>query len=292
MKKVAVVILLATFAVCAIASTCVSVGEAADASSSITCAVSKWQIYVGESITATGAINPPHAGVGVTLKYTRPVGTTFNRTVTSIGDGSYTDAMVPDPSGMWTVQASWSGDSDTPGNASSTMKFLVSTISNVTLNTGQNQTFSSYFQPAIDEYYSPSLESIVWQSDVASPGGINLTAVGVRFFYDDLFGLGGTITSYNVTYDAKALQGTPEGIYNATVYYDIYSKSRLWPYSSTFLFRYELRCRVTVTSEVIPEFPSFLVLPMFLTATLMAVAVYGRKGAQGDVPSKPKAQGN
>jgi hypothetical protein len=278
LKKVgvAVFVLAVSFAIVAIAP-----ASALNGNSSITCEVSKWQTYFGESITVSGAINPLHAGVGVTLKYTPPVGTPFNRTVSSMGNGNYSDAMTPNLDGMWSVQASWSGDTDTQGNVSSYVKFLVSTISEATIKIGQNQTFSCVFQPAIDEYFMSNLESIMWDNNVTSPGGINFTAIDGTFFYDDPFHLGGgTITSYNMTYNIKILEGTPEGVYNATAYYNIYTKSKLWPYSTTLLFRYELRCRITASSEVIPEFPSVLILPMFMMATLIAMIIYGSKGAQ------------
>ena len=82
--------------------------HALDDSSDITCEVSKWQIYLGESITVSGTIEPLHDGVEVTLKYTRPVDEAFNRTVTSMANGNYSDTMIPDMDGMWGVQASWS----------------------------------------------------------------------------------------------------------------------------------------------------------------------------------------
>jgi hypothetical protein len=244
--RVAVFMLAVSFAISAIAP-----ALALEGNSSITCAVSKWQIYFGESITVSGAITPVHAGVGVTLKYTDPAYTTFNRTVTSIGDGSYSDIILPSLYGMWSVQASWSGDIDNLGNVSSTVKFLVSTVSDVAIKIGRNQTFSCVFQPAMDYYYSPiSFQKIAYNQSVTSPGGINFSALGQSFSYAiPPFGIGGTITSFNLTYYMEVLAGTSEGVYNATAYYDIYSQSTLWPYSSSFLFRYELRCRINVVGK-------------------------------------------
>jgi hypothetical protein len=217
-----------------------SVGE-----STITCEVSNWQIYFGESITVSGTIDPPHAGVEVTLTYTNPADTAFNRTVASTGDGRYSDTVLPDLDGMWSVQVSWSGDMDTMGAVSSEVKFLVSTVTEVTIKIGRNQTFSCVFQPAIDEYYSPTFESIVWDRSATSPEGINFTAVEGEFSYHEtISGLGGKITSFNITYNIGILEGTSEGVYNATAYYDISSQSEFYPYSTTFLFRYELRCRI------------------------------------------------
>jgi len=219
--------------------------------SSITCAVSKWQIYSGESVTVTGAITPLHAGIGVTLKYTNPADTTFNKTVTSIGNGSYSDTLLPTVDGMWSVQASWLGDADTLGNASSKVKFLVSTVKEVTIRIGQNQTLYHAFQPAIDYYYSTtSFYTIALEGSVTSPAGISLSALGGGFTYEQSqFSLGGTITSYNLTFNIRVLGGTPEGVYNATANYDIYRQSTLYPYSASLLFRYELRLRINAVGK-------------------------------------------
>jgi hypothetical protein len=216
-----------------------SVGE-----STITCEVSNWQAYFGEPITVSGAIDPLHVGVEVTLTYTNPADTAFNRTVMSMGDGSYSDPILPDLGGMWSVQASWSGDNDTLGAASSKVKFLVSTVNEVAIKIGQNQTYSCVFKPAKDYYYSPLSESIAWDRSATSPEGINFTAVEGIFHYESMYGLGGTITSFNITYNIGVLEGTSEGVYNATAYYDISSQSKFYPYPATFLFRYELRCRI------------------------------------------------
>jgi hypothetical protein len=89
------------------------------------------------------------------------------------------------------------------------------------------------------------LKSIVWDENITSPAGINFTTVeGVFTYYETIPGLGGTITSYNITYNIGVLEGTTEGIYEVTAYYDISSQSEMWPYATTFLFRYELRCRI------------------------------------------------
>jgi len=253
MKKVAVAVfmLAISFAIGAVASANASEALASDGSSSITCAVSKWQICFGEFITVSGAIDPLHAGVGVTLKYTDPASTTFNRTVASIGDGSYSDTILPNLDGMWSVQVSWPGDIDTLGNVSSKVKFLVSTVTEVTIKIGRNQTLYHAFQPAIDYYYSTiSLYSIALQGSATSPGGITLSALGGVYSYENSqFGLGGIITSYNLTCNIGVLEGTSEGVYNAIAYYDIYRQSELWPYSSSLLFRYELRLRINAVSK-------------------------------------------
>jgi hypothetical protein len=217
-----------------------SVGE-----STITCEVSNWQIYMRENIVVSGSIDPPHIGVEVTLTYTDPADVVFNRTVTTTGDGNYSDTLTPNFDGMWRVLASWPGDIDTMSAVSSEVRFLVSTVTEVSVKIGQNQTFHSVFQPPTDYHYSPMFEDIVWDENITSPSGVNFTTIeGVFTYHETIPGLGGTITSYNVTYNIGVLEETAEGIYNVTAYYDISSQSGFWPYTITFLFRYELRCRV------------------------------------------------
>ena len=217
-----------------------SVGE-----STITCGVSNWQIYLGGSITVSGTIDPLHVGVDVTLTYTDPADTVINRTVTSISGGNYSDTIQPDLDGMWSVRASWLGDVDTMGAESAEVRFLVSTVTEVTIKIGQNQTFFNVFQPPKDYHYSPIFEDMVWDKSVTPPAGINFTTIDGTFYYDETIpGLGGTITSCEVTYNIGVLDGTSEGIYEVTAYYNISRQSTMWPYSTTFLFTYELRCRV------------------------------------------------
>ena len=222
-----------------------SVGE-----STITCEVSSWQMYMGESITISGSIDPPHGGVGVTLTYTDPADAVFNRTVTTTGDGNYSDTLTPGLDRMWSVQASWSGDVDTLSAESSEVRFLVSTVTEVTIKIWQNETFHKVFQPPSDHHYSPMFEDIVWDENITSPSSINFTTInGVFTYHETIPGLGGTITSYNVTYDIKVLEDTAEGFYDVTAYFDISSQSEFWPYTTTFLFRYELRCRVNAVAK-------------------------------------------
>ena len=249
--------------------------------SSITCEVSKPQIFIGESITVTGAINPPHAGVEVILKYTNPEGTPFIRTATSTGNGNYNDTTTPSSDGLWSVQASWSGDTDNQGNVSAQVKFLTSTINEATIKIGENQTFSCLFKSPIDYYYNPvSLESIVYNQSVTTPLTINFSALEQSFYYEKPpFSLGGNITSFNFTYNIGVLSGTPEGTYNVTAYYNIYKQTGILTKVTTLLFKYELRSRVTA-SLTIPEFPSFLILPMLMMVTLIMMVIYRRKDLQ------------
>ena len=217
-----------------------SVGE-----STITCEVPNWQIYSGESLTVSGSIDPSHEGVGVTLKYTDPEDVESDRTVTTQGDGNYVDTVTPNLEGMWTVQASWPGDTDTLASLSPEIRFLVSTIKRAFVKIGQHLPFLCIFEPPENYHYNPSFDRIVWETNVTSHPSINLTMTEGKFHYHEIIpGLGGTITSFEIEYDVAVLEGTSEGTYEATVRYDISRQSKLWPYSVTFLFRYELRCSI------------------------------------------------
>lgn len=89
------------------------------AQSSITCSASPSTITLGSSVTVSGSISPSHAGVAVSLTYTKPDATTIARTATTTSAGSYSDVYTPDMAGSWTVIASWDGDSDHLGATSS-----------------------------------------------------------------------------------------------------------------------------------------------------------------------------
>ncbi|MCZ2809617.1 MAG: hypothetical protein O2V44_09710 [Candidatus Bathyarchaeota archaeon] len=218
--------------------------------SSITCEFSDWQTYLGESVTIMGTIDPPHVGVEVTLTFTDPTETVFTRTTSTTGDGDYSDTLTPYLDGMWSVLASWSGDVDTMGAESSEVRLLVSTPTEVTVKIGRNQTVFNVFQPTTDYHYSPMLENIVWSESITSPSEINFTTIeGVYTYYEAFPGLGGTITSYNITYNIGVLEGTPEGTYAVTTYYNISRQSHMWPYSTTLILRYELRCTVNAVIQ-------------------------------------------
>jgi parallel beta-helix repeat protein len=94
-------------------------------STSISCSVSPSAATMGDSITASGTISPALLGKNVTLIYKRPNGSTFNRTVTTGSDGSYSDSFKPDADGAWSVIASWDGDSAYHGTSSLSKAFTV-----------------------------------------------------------------------------------------------------------------------------------------------------------------------
>ncbi len=83
--------------------------------SEIIISVSPREAEVGKELTVTGRIDPPRAGVEVTLIYkSKAAGEVYfggvARKVTTASDGSFTDILKPDIGGPWTVSASWKGD--------------------------------------------------------------------------------------------------------------------------------------------------------------------------------------
>lgn len=93
--------------------------------SAISCSVSHEEINQDESITVSGSITPAMEGVTVTLMYKKPDDTTFDRTVTTASDGSYSDLYKPTETGAWNVKASWKGDPEHEGASSQQLAFNV-----------------------------------------------------------------------------------------------------------------------------------------------------------------------
>jgi len=71
----------------------------------------------GENITISGSTNPVIADATVTLNYTKPDESNFNKTTTTGSDGKFTDtysSALTDPTGKWTVLAEIGGNVSDP----------------------------------------------------------------------------------------------------------------------------------------------------------------------------------
>ena len=79
----------------------------------------------GYTMTVTGVISPKIVRVAVKLTYTKPDGTTVDRTVVTAEDGSFSDSYSPDALGLWQVFASWQGDETHTGATSTIATFEV-----------------------------------------------------------------------------------------------------------------------------------------------------------------------
>jgi hypothetical protein len=84
--------------------------------SSITCSVSPTSIEKGESIDVSGTITPIQDNITVILEYKKPDDSILTRTVKTNVEGSYRESYQPDLEGIWSVNASWSGDEKHEGN--------------------------------------------------------------------------------------------------------------------------------------------------------------------------------
>jgi hypothetical protein len=61
-------------------------------------------------VNISGIIEPTQENATITLSYTRPNASTFDRIVNTTVVGSYRDSYQPDLEGIWSVNASWVGD--------------------------------------------------------------------------------------------------------------------------------------------------------------------------------------
>jgi hypothetical protein len=100
--------------------------------SSITCVPGKSSINVGDTLTVSGGITPPVAGVSVSIEY-KMGSSDVTRTATTGSDGKYSDSYSLAAAGSWTVKASWAGNTQYSGASSSTQTF---TVSQPTVTTG------------------------------------------------------------------------------------------------------------------------------------------------------------
>ena len=92
--------------------------------SSITCITTQPSIVLGGAIAVSGMINPAVSGASVTLQY-KVASTEVSRSVTTGGDGRYSDSYIPTTAGAWTVQASWGGNTQLTAAASIVATFTV-----------------------------------------------------------------------------------------------------------------------------------------------------------------------
>jgi hypothetical protein len=76
-------------------------------------------VFRGDAVVTFGALTPGVPGARIVLTYTRPDGTTFERTAEPHADGTWNHSMTPaaedpggPPSGIWKVRARYAGDAD------------------------------------------------------------------------------------------------------------------------------------------------------------------------------------
>jgi hypothetical protein len=224
--------------------------------STITCGRSKSQVFVGESITISGSIDPLHGGVEVVLTYTRPNTTILQRNVTTSGDGSYSDTLAPDQAGLWRVRASWGGDADNMGAVSSTVKFIVSTVREIALKIGENKTLSECFEPP-GSYSKPIGGEIVYSESIEKSDYLSFKTESVVITFSGI--LNNILDKVNITYTLDVLEIAPEGVYTANA---TYTFKEIFLGSPTTLFTYEIRLSIEASTLKIPTDISCAVSPI------------------------------
>jgi len=108
--------------------------------------VSESRIVKGNSIKVSGLIDPAVHGATITLMFTKPDGTTFNKTVTTDSQGAYSYSYTPTETGSWSVKALWKGDTKHEGSASRSISFTVEEKSGCIIATA---TYGSELSPQV-----------------------------------------------------------------------------------------------------------------------------------------------
>jgi hypothetical protein len=94
-------------------------------SSAITCVPEKTSVNVGDTLIVTGSVTPSASGATVRLEY-KSGSNDVSKSVTTGSDGKYTDSYTATLAGSWTVEASWSGNTQYNGASSESKAFSVS----------------------------------------------------------------------------------------------------------------------------------------------------------------------
>jgi hypothetical protein len=115
-------------------------------STTLSCTASPSEVAEGNSITVSGAIGPALSGKTVALTYKKADGKTVTRTATTGSDGSYSDSYRPDAIGLWSVTASWNGDSTYEAASSPSKSFTVKEKSGCLIATA---TYGSELSPNV-----------------------------------------------------------------------------------------------------------------------------------------------
>jgi hypothetical protein len=70
----------------------------------------------GSHVGAFGTLSPGGDIANIVVKYTRPDGTTFERTTQTDGNGNWSDSLDPEVGGVWKLQARFDGDGNRAGS--------------------------------------------------------------------------------------------------------------------------------------------------------------------------------
>jgi len=125
----------------------------------------------GENQNVSGLIKPAVADATVTLIVTKPDGSTFNATVTSSADGSFTYSFPVDIEGNWTVTASWPGNNKFKAAESTLKTFTVVAA----LAPGKSLIGCSVLPSEVEGGGDVTLFGKIWTSPAGAGAGATVT---------------------------------------------------------------------------------------------------------------------
>jgi hypothetical protein len=218
---------------------------------SLSCSTSYFgfKIEINGSLTCDGV---GLSGASVLLSYSVTGGASWSDITLAFttSDGVYSAVWMPPATGNYLVKATWSGNATYPGTTT--------TINLAVIPFGEQHVFSVESNSTISGL---AFNTTDWT--------LSFTATGPS----------GTKGYVKVTV-AKSLI---ENIMNIRVYidgnqteYTITSTDDSWLLALSYIHSTH-QVVVDLDTNIIPEFPSFLILPLFMIATLLAVTVYRRK---------------
>ena len=116
------------------------------ASTILSIKASESKVVKGNTIVISGSIEPAVPEAAITITFTKPDGSTFNKTVTTDSQGAYSYSYTPTETGSWNVKASWKGDTEHEGSVSSSISFTVEEKSGCIIATA---TYGSELSPQV-----------------------------------------------------------------------------------------------------------------------------------------------
>ena len=116
------------------------------ASTILSIKASESKVVKGNTIVISGSIEPVVPEAAITITFTKPDGSTFNKTVTTDSQGAYSYSYTPTETGSWNVKASWKGDTEHEGSVSSSISFTVEEKSGCIIATA---TYGSELSPQV-----------------------------------------------------------------------------------------------------------------------------------------------
>ncbi len=87
--------------------------------STLECAATPQRVQRGETVDISGSLTPVLVNETMKLLFTRPNGSRISISVRTVADGSFRKSFQPDLEGVWTVNASWSGNDRYEGGSAS-----------------------------------------------------------------------------------------------------------------------------------------------------------------------------